>query len=75
MSSSKGYRPTTPDMTPLIGVELTKMNVMRHLDVRGAILSLRDLHRRMPGASIDKLKDAVRELVKEGRLETAFRKP
>ena len=74
MSSTRYEGPRTPDdMSPLIGMALTKVNVLRRLETPGTILGVDDLARRMPGVKVDEIKQALRELVREGMVEVAFR--
>ncbi len=60
-------------MTPLVGIGLTKVNVLRQLETPGTSLGVRDLHRRLPGLSVDDIEQALRELVAENMVDVAFR--
>jgi len=73
MSSNKRYPgPVTPDMTPTSRGGHNKVLVLRHLEPEGAILGVPDFHRRMPGLSVDEIKQALRELVAEGMVAIRF---
>ena len=58
---------------PLVGVDLAKVNVLRHLEPEGACLGVHDLGRRLPGLQPQEIKEALRQLVGEGKVEVAFR--
>jgi len=59
-------------MTPMMGLALTKVNVLRQLEPNGAILGVADLHRRLPGLTVEEIKDALRQLVAEGMVVVRF---
>jgi len=59
-------------MTPMMGLALTKVNVLRQLEANGAILAVPDLHRRLPGLTVEEIKDALRQLVAEGMVVVRF---
>jgi len=44
----------------------------RRREPNGAILGVPDLHRRLPGLTVEEIKDALRQLVAEGMVVVRF---
>jgi hypothetical protein len=73
MSSTGDEGPQTPhNMSPLIGIALTKVNLLRRLETPGTILGVDELARRLPGLRVDEIKQGLRELVAEGMVKVRF---
>jgi hypothetical protein len=60
------------DMKPSMGTDHHKSLLLNHLRPEGAILGVHDFHRRMPGLTVEQIKEALRQLVTERMVLVRF---